>query len=166
MTRPVYLLRDDIALCEPCIERTADPVLVTRAAIVGRDDGAHCIECDYHVDHDSRCPAEVGISAYRDAIARRILEVNAMSAKDIGCPLSADEGEPGDCGLFDTADDLDTHLTAVHDTTWDLATGTILSQDEVEHLGLDGRDGTGEYGLSDLSGDQRVTLYAFRNREG
>jgi hypothetical protein len=78
-----------------------------------------------------------------------------MTAKTIGCPVA-------DHGLFDTSDELAAHLTAVHQTTYEIATGSELTQDEADQLGLDGRDGTGVYTLADLNDEQRAQLWARR----
>lgn len=80
-----------------------------------------------------------------------------MTAKSIGCAA-------GCARMFLDAESHDRHLESVHHTTYDLATGSTLTQDECDALGLDGRDGTGEYTLSDLNATQRDALYAFRNR--
>lgn len=43
-------------LCSPCIEDTYKPEQ-TKGDIVGRDDSAHCIGCDYHHNEDrATCP--------------------------------------------------------------------------------------------------------------
>lgn len=54
--RAVYVIHEGgdtptYVLCDPCIDATIDPV-AARADIVGRDDAAHCVGCDYHADPD------------------------------------------------------------------------------------------------------------------
>lgn len=83
-----------------------------------------------------------------------------MTAKDIGCPL--DTADVGGCGLFGNADHLAAHLYAVHGTDYERATGSTLSQDECDALGLDGRDGTGEYTLANMPHGLRDILWGLR----
>lgn len=57
MDRRVFIVKDEdsfLAFCEPCIDGMVDPA-ATRAAVVSRADGAHCIECDYHPDCTDFC---------------------------------------------------------------------------------------------------------------